>query len=141
MKKTLYMGTTRISPEKTAMEIQLVLVASGARQIASDYDQQGKISALRFVIEVQGHQLAFALPVRSEALVRRLRGDKAQAERTAWRQLLRWTEAQMALIDVGMVRAEEVYAPYLLQASGKTLFETLMGSRFKLLPSPKSEAT
>jgi hypothetical protein len=88
------------------------------------------------VIESQGIQLAFALPVRVEPLVKRLRGDRAQAERVAWRQLLRWTQAQMAMVEVGMVRAEEVYAPYMLQAGGRTLFELLTESRFKALPAP-----
>jgi hypothetical protein len=43
----------------------------------------------------------------------------------------------MALIDIGMVRAEEVYAPYMLQRDGRTLFEVIAGSGFKALPAPE----
>lgn len=127
------MGTTKIPVEKTAHEIMSVLVASGARQIATDYGERGAIRALRFVIESQGVPIAFSLPVRVDPLLKHLRNDRAQAERVAWRQLLRWTQAQMAMIEVGMVRAEEVYAPYALDASGRTLFESLFESRFKAI--------
>jgi hypothetical protein len=136
-KKTLFMGTTKIDPHKTEGEIRAALVASGARQIATDYGSGGTISALRFIIPVQGQELAFALPVRSAALVHHLRGDKAQAERTAWRQLLRWVEAQFAMIDCGMVKAEEVYAPYMLQGNGQTLYECLATTQFKAIEAPK----
>ena len=136
MPTKLYMGTTKIAAENTAMEIQMVLVRSGARQIASDYDAQGKIRGLRFCIPVNGQDYAFALPVRTESLTKLCRGDRAQAERVAWRQLLRWTEAQMAMIDVGMVKAGEVYAPYLLRESGVTLWEELVTRQLKSLPAP-----
>jgi len=135
--KPIFMGRTEIATEKTAAEIQQVLVASGARQIVADYGPQGNINGLRFVIEAQGMLLAFALPVRVEPLVKQLRGDRAQAERVAWRQLLRWVQAQMAMIEVGMVRAEEVYAPYMLQRDGRTLFELLAEAQFKALPAPE----
>jgi|SRR5579863_58222 len=134
--KPIFMGSTKIDPQKTASEIMAVLVASGARQISSDYDSTGRISGLRFVIETQGQSLAFALPVRAEALMKRLRNDRAQAERVAWRQLLRWVQAQLAMIEVGMVRAEEVYIPYMLESSGKTLYETMWASRFKAIAAP-----
>lgn len=133
MKKSLFMGTTKIDPQKTAGEIMAVLVASGARQIASDYDAGGKIRGLRFVIEAQGQTLAFALPIRVDTLLKHLRNDRAQAERVAWRQLLRWVQAQLAMIEVGMVRAEEVYVPYMLQAGGKTLYEVMWESKFKAI--------
>ena len=87
MKKSLYMGTTKIEPQKTAAEIMTVLVASGARQIATDYGPAGKIKGLRFVISVSGREAIFALPVRTEPLMKHLRNDREQAERVAWRQL------------------------------------------------------
>ncbi len=134
------MGTTKIPAEKTAHDIMTVLVASGARQIASDYDERGRIRGLRFLIEARGVLLAFTLPVRIDPLLKHLRNDRAQAERVAWRQLLRWTEAQMAMIQVGMVRPEEVYAPYMLQADGRTLFEALIESKFKALAAPEGRS-
>jgi len=137
-KKSIFMGTTKIAAERTALEVQKVLVRSGARQVACDYDQQGKIRGMRFCIPVNGVDMAFSLPVRTEALAKLLRGDLAQAERVAWRQLLRWTEAQMAMIDVGMVKAAEVYTPYMLRQSGRTLWEEMLAGQLKALPAPEA---
>jgi len=131
----IFMGTTSISPEKTVAEITVVLVKSGARQIATDYGPNGKLQGLRFVIEANGCSLGFSLPVRTEALLRRI-GNRDQAERVAWRQLLRWTQAQLAMIDVGMVRADEVYAPYMLTPDGRTLYNLLTESKYRALPAP-----
>ena len=134
MKKPIFMGTTKIDAAKTAGEIMQVLVASGARQIASEYDAGGDVKGLRFSINANGYDLVFVLPVRPEALVKHFRNDKAQANRVAWRQLLRWVQAQLAMIELGMVRPEEVYAPYMLQpGTGQTLFEVLSASKFGLL--------
>ena len=136
--KKLYMGTTSISPQKTVSEIMTVLVASGARQIATDYGVNGSPKGLRFSIGVNGTDHTFALPVRPESLLKYLRGNREQAERVAWRQLLRWVQAQLAMIEVGMVRAEEVYVPYMIQPGTQhTLFEIMTGSHFKMLPAPE----
>jgi hypothetical protein len=131
--KTLFMGTTKIAASKTASEIVQVLVDSGARQIGLDYGPSGSLRGLQFVIPVNGNDYGFKLPVRIDPLLKHLRNDREQAERVAWRQLLRWCQAQFALIDVGMVRAEEVYAPYQLNAGGQTPFEALTESKYKLL--------
>lgn len=140
-RKHIYMGTTQIAAEKTAAKIMQVLVSSGARQIATEYDGGGKIIGLRFVMSpIPGVQVAFSLPVRTDVLLPKLGNDPARAERVAWRQLLRWVQAQFAMIEIGMVRAEEVYAPYMLQADGRTLFELMSASRFKALPAPEDSA-
>jgi hypothetical protein len=57
-----------------------------------------------------------------------------QAKRIAWRQILRWSEAQVALIETEMVKTEEVFMPYIqLDSSGKTLFEKIQEGNFKQL--------
>jgi hypothetical protein len=62
-----------------------------------------------------------------------------QAERVAWRQLLRWVQAQLAMIDTGMVRTEEVFMPYIVvnAATNQTLFERMVETQFKMLEGPK----
>lgn len=134
--KTLYMETTEIAPERTAGEISALLVGTGAREISMQYEA-GKITGIRFTLDIAGAgRVHFAMPVRVEPiyqiLVKRSRSTwlsddekrkRAQAERVAWRQLLRWTQAQLAMIDVGMVAAREVFLPYALDHSGRTLFE------------------
>lgn len=136
-KKSLFMGTTKIEATKTATEIIEVLVASGARQIATDYGEKGNITGLRFVIAIGSGARAFSLPVRTEALLKHVRNDRAQAERVGWRQLLRWTQAQLAMIEIGMVKAEEVYAPYMIATpDGRTLFQWISDGGMKAIAAP-----
>ena len=49
-----------------------------------------------------------------------------QAKRVAWRQLLRWTEAQLAMIDAGMAHAGEVFLAYAEVEPGVTFFQKVM---------------
>ncbi|MCW5981972.1 MAG: hypothetical protein KIT09_28060 [Bryobacteraceae bacterium] len=156
MKQTLYMETTEIPAQKTAAEITDLLVRHGATQIALDYRDQ-KIVGLRFSYSVHGVIVPFAMPVRLEPVFqllwsrrdeRRLpwreeekeklrRKDRAQAERVAWRQLLRWIQAQLALIDAGMVETAEVFLPYIHGPRGRTMFEEFRETGLKLLPAPE----
>ena len=96
-----------------------------------EYDDRGSIKGLRFVLPILGKEASFSLPVRTDALLKYCGNDRERARRVAWRQLLRWVQAQLALIDVGMVKAEEVYTPYLLESGGRTLFERMIESQFK----------
>ena len=42
----------------------------------------------------------------------------------AWRILKDWVEAQMALLDIEMVKFEEIFLPY-IEVQGQTVFEKL----------------
>jgi len=121
------METTRISASKTAAEIEDMLRLAGARTIAKQYGPAGDITGMTFSLLIGNAEVPFALPVRSSLLVERLRENKygkrnpalsvmqglrEQAERVAWRQMLRWIEAQLAMIDTRMVTASEVFLPY-----------------------------
>lgn len=50
----------------------------------------------------------------------------------AWRILKDWIEAQMALLDIEMVRFEEIFLPYIETNSGQTIFERLEDKKFLL---------
>jgi hypothetical protein len=126
MSKTIYMGTTKIPVFKTASEVQDILRRSGAQHIAMEYGADQSIRAMRFTFPIDGQVVSFELPVRVAALMPKLRNDKAQAERVAWRQLLRWVEAQLAMIEVGMVKPAEVYTPYRVMPDGRLLGEALL---------------
>lgn len=151
--KTLFMETTQVAAEKTAGEITSLLIQCGARHIAMDYDENQAISGMHFVLLVAGQAHPFKMPVRTEPVFKILNGrrrsswerannadrDHAQAERVAWRQLLRWVMAQLAMVDAGMAAAREVFLPYLVDQEGKTVYELFEASRFKALP-PAMEA-
>lgn len=57
-----------------------------------------------------------------------------QATRVAWANILMWVEAQMALLDIEMVKMEEVFLPYMVNKQGKTLFEVMEADNFQHLP-------
>lgn len=44
------------------------------------------------------------------------------AERVAWRQLLRWVEAQLAMVDTGLSTVDEVLLPYMRGDDGQTIY-------------------
>jgi hypothetical protein len=126
--KTVFMGTTAIAPAKTIAEITGVLVESGARQINTEYDARGHCTGIRFMVQAGGRDMVFLLPARIDPLLKHVRNNREQAARTAWRPILRWCQAQLAMIEVGMVKAEEVYAPYWMQPNGQTLFEAIQSA-------------
>ena len=149
-RKTLFMATTAIKPAKTAAEITQLLAAGGAEQINSTYSA-GRITGLTFSIQVKGMPMVFALPVRSEALFAYMKkygslvtGGKIptteQAERIAWRQLLRWVEIQLVLIQTGMAQVAEVFLPYIVDASGRSFYAAIEGSGFRGLSAGSSFA-
>lgn len=149
-KKTLYMETTEVPADRTAAEICSALVQSGATHIATDYEQ-GKITGLRWSMNIAGRSLWFAMPARVEPIYnlltdrasgfidsKRAERLQAQAERVAWRQLLRWVQAQLAMIDCGMAESAEVFLPYMVSTtSGQTLYSLIKESGFKALPAPE----
>jgi len=62
------------------------------------------------------------------------RGDEDQARRIAWRQILRWVQAQMALVQTGMVTADQVFMPYIMvDKEGTTLYQQLISQGFEHL--------
>ena len=61
-----------------------------------------------------------------------LKATREQAERVAWRILKDWVEAQMALLDIEMVRFEEIFLPYIETTSGQTIYERLESQQFLL---------
>ncbi len=146
---SLYMETTAIAAERSASEITILLVNATASQISTDYGPDRKIRGLRFILSVQGSPVVFSLPARTEPVFRYLqkrrspatrarkeKQDRKQAERVAWRQLLRWVQAQLALIETGMVEAAEVFLPY-IERDGTTLYQHMLSSgALRALPAP-----
>lgn len=113
--------TTSVSVHKSVGEITAVLVKSGARGIGQEYDEDGRLIGVEFVVTHHGLMLRYALPVRTEAVLAVLTGQQVeqryrtpeQAERVAWRILRDWLIAQLAIIETGMVEFPEVMFPYM----------------------------
>ena len=136
-RKTLYMETTKIAVERTAGEVVNEIRKVGATSVNQEFSN-GQITGMRWIMPVNGRDLIFEMPVRVDPILKKLpRPDKDQAARIAWRQLLRWVQAQNAMIDCGMVKPHEVYAPYMLTNGGKTLFSMLEAGQLKQLEAAK----
>ncbi len=140
--KTLFMETTKIEPSKTVEEIQRILVLYGASGIQIDYENR-EITTVSFLIIIKGQEIPFRLPCKWDPIYDHLQKkrktgklkkqgeDKAQAKRIAWRQILRWVEAQLALVDTGMVRIEQVFLSYMQTGINETLYDRFEKADFK----------
>ncbi len=144
---TLFMETTEIPAEKTAAEIEAVLIKNNAQAILKDYEG-GELAAVSFKFRVNGNDVPFRLPCRWPAIaeilrrrakisdfswkytgeydVRRRRTIEAKAKKVAWRQILRWVQAQLALVETNMVTVQEVFTPYMqIGAQGETVYQMI----------------
>lgn len=141
---TLFMESTEISPEKSISEIELCLAKYGATAILKEYEK-GEIEAVNFRIKVGSQEIPFRLPCRWKVIEQMFhdRADKyasesqvtsrkAKARRVAWRQILRWVQAQMALVETSMVKVEEVFLPYAQVKGGQTVYELYQSKQLLL---------
>lgn len=142
--------TTKIPASQTVGEIMTILTRIGAERVSVTYGKSGTPIGLEFAVMTQHGERAFALPSRIDAALVKLterharvrnrthaaRPTYAHAANVAWRIVKDWTEAQAALIELGLVRTEEVLLPYMLTSSGQTVF-ALVEQRQLALPSPQ----
>jgi len=138
----IYMGSTSIDPEKTVGEIMSLLSKHHISKIVSSYEN-GQIVGLMFSISFQGMEIPFKLPVRWEPVLNAMKKDKQtpnhlctekQARRVAWRLILRWIEAQLAMAEIGMTDIKEVFMPYLYDVEKKkTWYEIAETSKWPML--------
>jgi len=119
--------TTTVTVAKTVGEIQEMLARAGAKRIMIDYEA-GQPAAITF--EVAGE--AYMLPCRAEGVYQRISANKAikpylrtreQANRVAWRIVKDWTEAQLAIIEAGLVTLDEVMLPYAMIWPGRSMYQ------------------
>lgn len=148
--------TTSIDAEKTISEIEKMLAQSGAEKIMKDYDREGNVVAISFLIETMKGKLPVRLPANINAVMQVINqqtgeykktkygqqrvipikyyNDKVQASRVTWRIIKDWVEAQLALYFLQMVKMEEIFLPYVYSDKfGKTMYELLEEKNFNIL--------
>ena len=134
--------TTTVDAFKTVSEIEYILMKHKAKSIMKNYDGES-IIGLSFLIDTGVQQIPVKLPVKVDECMEVLKREKKngtksikatreQAERVAWRILKDWVEAQMALLDIEMVRFEEIFLPYIETETGQTIYERLEKKQFLL---------
>jgi hypothetical protein len=148
---TLFMETTQVPDTTTVAQIQHLLSRNGATSVMVEYEN-GNVNGLAFRLQVGDQQVPFKLPCRWPAVEKLIhktgkkprKNDTVQrwARRVAWRQILRWVEAQLALIQTGMVKSEEVFMPYaIVHTNGEqqTMYEMIEKQKFLALSAPRAE--
>ena len=135
--------TTTVDSFKTVSEIERILMKHKAKSIMKNYDGES-ITGLSFLIDTGIQQIPVRLPVKVDECLKVLKKEKRenprkqikdtreQAERVALRILKDWVETQMALLDIEMVRFEEIFLPYIETSSGQTIYERLEERQFLL---------
>lgn len=145
--------TSTIAATKSIAYIESKLAQHKANMIVKIYDPQGKVEAIAFEVKVNEVPIAFRLPAQIQACERTLReglSRKArpetvarlseQAERTAWKIVADWVDAQMAMIDLAQVELVEVFLPYAFDRSrNQTFYGRIKERNFQaLLPAGSS---
>lgn len=143
-KPALFMEYTEVPDTRSVAEIQDILARRGARAVMTEYDDAGMVAGVAFRLRIEGQEIPFRLPCRWQAVMKQLKASGKNprkndtfewwARRVAWRQILRWVEAQLALIETGQVKTEEVFMPYMSVGKG-TLYELIAQQKFMALPN------
>ena len=133
--------TTTIPIEKTIQEIEQILAKFGARSIYKMYDTNGEPTGLAFEVMVNEKPLGFKLPMRNDKVFQVFKNQNVepryknmdQAKRTGWRIIKDWIDSQTAMMNVELVKLEEVFLPFLYdKKSDKTFFEMMEKKEFNL---------
>ena len=129
--------TTKVDVYTTIGAIQGCLVKHGARKIMQDYNSEGKPQALCFAIDTKFGMRGIKLPANVDAVHKvltsqKVKCDREQAERVAWRILKDWVEAQMAILESQMVQMDEIFLPYMVAKEGLTTYELYKNNQLLL---------
>jgi hypothetical protein len=138
--------TSTVPASRSISYIEAKLAGHGAKQIVKYYDEGCRVSSIAFMMMMEGIEIPFKLPARVEkcelvlkSRVRKPRADTfkriaEQAERTAWKIVSDWIDAQMAMIELSQVEFMEVFLPYLFNCTkNQTYFESIKERGYKAL--------
>lgn len=137
--------TTKVDIFTTLGQIQGQLVKHGARKILQEYDGDGHVEAVSFMIDTPVGVQAVRLPANVEAVQRvltkqKVKCDREQAERVAWRIVKDWVEAQMAILESEMVSMAEIFMPYMIaDRDGNTMYQLFTNRALQITAGGQAE--
>jgi len=122
--------TTSVPIHQTTGEIQKILIAHGATDIAFQYDD-GFLVGVAFRIPGPDGDVAFALPARWKRVQKALERQGADrrfrtpehAQKVTWRLIRDWLRAQMSLLAADTADLAEVFFPYMIGPGRQTAYE------------------
>lgn len=132
--------TTSVPVDRSVGEIQKALARAGADSVSVEY-REGTVTAVRFVLKMNGSPVAFRMPCNVAGVLEALRRAKQprsrlnpeHAARVAWRIVKDWTLVQLALVEARQAQLAEVFLAYAVTASGETAYQLFEKSAGKLL--------
>jgi len=135
--------TTTVPASKTISAVHGLLVKAGARQIMTEYSDEGSPTGISFTLKVPEGTRAFTLPVSTDRVLKVLERDgrmpgraypnQEQAERVGWRIVKDWLEAQLAILQTEMVTFDQIMLPYMRGNDGRTIYELYLADQLPAL--------
>lgn len=130
--------TTKVDVYTSMGEIQGALARAGASQVMVDYAADRKPKAITFGLPTPGGIPAgFRIEAKVEgvlhAFVRdKVKADREQAERTAWRNIRDWVLSQVSLLESEQAELDELFLHRLIGQHGETLYDVYKGGQLLL---------
>jgi hypothetical protein len=134
--------TTEVSVDKTVNEIYRILTNAGAKQVTFENSGDKLVTAITFVVDLDGEPLAFRLEPSPDGVLASMRRDNAprryqntkQALRVAWRILKNAVDAQMAIYQSKQADLAEIFVAHAVDPRNNERFYKLFrDSRLKQL--------
>ncbi len=138
--------STHIPAAQTISEIEEILSRHKVTDIWKQYDTNGNIISLNFAVITEFGKIPFKLPVNVEAVQQILKSEKKSkkinmseqqlsdvqtSQKVAWRIMKDWIDAQMALVDISMVKLEQVFLPYAYDFNkNQSLYDVIKERKF-----------
>ena len=133
-KINLFMESTKKDPEETISEIQKLFRKFNVpvRDILVNYDDDNEVEAVSFMLLINDQKIPYKLPadhrpiliMANERLLKYIRpGDEQQSRRVAWRQIFRWVESQLALVQTGQGTVDQIFLPYMMIDNNNTVYD------------------
>lgn len=141
--------TSGIPASKSVMRIEHQLAMHGAQSVVKQYHNT-KLEAVSFFMNISNVLRPFRLPARTDTVYKVLRSNikkphkgtlkklEEQAERTAWKIISDWIDAQMALVELQQADMAEIFMPYMWSEKlGKSLYTMISEKGFVMIEAPK----
>ena len=141
--------TSGVPVDKTIVRIEQAIARFGASHIAKEYNGNGSVVALQFMLTYEGRQHIVKLPAKPSQVFEAMMADiakpqrgtkdriKQQSERTAWKLMQDWIEVQLSLIAMRQADVLQVFLPYVWDGE-RTFYDAIKDKGFKQLTEKSS---
>lgn len=136
--------TSTVPASRSIERIKNVLRKLKVSNINEEY-KDGALLGIKFLIDINGSTVVFELPAQVDKVFNvmwlevkrqtesRKEVIREQAERTAWKIICDWIEVQASMIYLEQAELLQVFLPYAVMPTGKTVYHTIKEGGMKLL--------